>query len=277
VEFKIKKKEHHNLYRYKQEELTIAENFSNEIEKELGDFIKAIVLFGSSTRKNEFTPESDIDILIIVDDIKTELTAEFVEAYRIIVEKIAFKISKKLHITTMKLTNFWEYVRAGDPIIINILRDGVPLIDTGFFEPLQILLREGRIRPTMESVWVYFSRAPATLYNSKWHILQAVVDLYWAIIDSAHAALMAVNEIPPTPSHVADLLKEKMAKKGLIKQKYINTMKKFYELSKKIIHREIREIKGKEFDKLYKEADEFVDAMRMFIDEKQKQEIKNKS
>ncbi|MCJ7757484.1 MAG: hypothetical protein MUP24_05005, partial [Gillisia sp.] len=83
---------------------------------------------------------SDIDILIIIDDVRAELTAEFVEAYRVIVEKIAFKISKKLHITTLKLTNFWDYTRAGDPIVINMLRDGIPLMDYGFFEPLQILL-----------------------------------------------------------------------------------------------------------------------------------------
>ncbi len=68
------------------------------------------------------------------------LTPEFVETYRIIVEKLALKHSKRLHITTLKLTNFWEYMRVGDPIGLNILRTSLPLYDVGFFEPLQQLL-----------------------------------------------------------------------------------------------------------------------------------------
>ena len=26
-------------------------------------------------------------------------------------------------------TTFWEYIRAGDPVGVNILRDGVPILD----------------------------------------------------------------------------------------------------------------------------------------------------
>jgi len=110
------------------------------------------------------------------------------------------------------MTSFWEYIRNGDPIAINILRDGVALIDTGFFEPLQVLLRRGRIRPTQESIWLYFIRAPNTLHNSKWHILQATLDIYWACVDACHAALMKIGETPPTPEHVADLLEDKLVK-----------------------------------------------------------------
>jgi len=274
LHFNIKTKQHHNITKYNKADFDVVVQLSEELEKELGEFVKALVLFGSSAKGVAVANKSDIDVVIIIDDIKYELTAEFVEAYRIIVEKTAFRISKQLHITTVKLTNFWEYVRTGDPVMINMLRDGVPIIDSGFFEPLQALLQQGRIRPTMESVWTYFSKAPSTLYNSKWHILQGVVDLYWAVIDSAHAALMCIGEIPPTPAHVSELLETRMAKKGLIKHSYVATMKKFYDLSKKILHREVREISGKEFDALYREADEFVDAMSKFIEFKNRQNTK---
>ncbi|MFO8241301.1 MAG: hypothetical protein R6T90_09945, partial [Dissulfuribacterales bacterium] len=62
-----------------------------------------------------------------------------VEAYRVIVEKIISKTSERLHITTLKFTNFWEYIRGGDPVGLNMLRGGIPLIDSGFFEPMQQL------------------------------------------------------------------------------------------------------------------------------------------
>ncbi|MBW2999415.1 hypothetical protein KY339_01980, partial [Candidatus Woesearchaeota archaeon] len=182
------------------------------------------------------------------------------------IQKIISEVSKRLHITSMRLTSFWEYVKSGDPVAINILRDGVAIIDSGFFEPLQALLKQGRIRPTSESVWSYFTRAPATLHNSKWHIMQATLDLYWAVIDAAHAALMRLKQIPPSPIHVADMLDEKMVKKKLLDKKYVETMRKFYNLSKMITHREIREIKGDEYEGYYKEAEEFVNVIKAFIE-----------
>ena len=145
------------------------------------------------------------------------------------------------------------------------MREGVALLDTGFFDPLHALLVKGRIRPSPESVWTYFTRAPKTIHNSKWHILQAVLDLYWAVIDSSHASLMKLGEIPPSPDHVADLLELKMVRPGLIDRKYAATMRKFYHLQKRIVYREVKEISGAEYDLLLKEAQGFVSSMEKFI------------
>jgi len=272
MKFKIEKKTHPNISKYKQVEIKIATAFGNDILKELKEYIKGIILFGSTVKEEKpiVAGEHDIDILIIVDDLAVKLTPEFVEAYRIIVEKTALKHSKRLHITTLKLTNFWEYMRIGDPVGINMLRSGYPLYDSGFFAPLQSLLRNGRVKPTQESVWTYFAKAPATLKNSKWHLLQATLDLYWGVIDSAHAALMAVGELPPSPAHVADLMDEKLVKRKLIRKKYVETMEKFYNLSKMIVHRKLQEIKGPEYESYYKEAEEFIEEMRKLIEEKLK-------
>lgn len=270
MEFKIEKRINPNIARYREEDLKVARAFAKDILKEFKEFIKAIALFGSTVKaeKPAIGGEKDIDILIVVDDLSTQVTPEFVEAYRIIMEKKVLKHSRRLHITTIKFTNFWEYMRAGDPVGINILRSGLALYDTGFFGPLQALLKTGRIKPSEESIWTYFARAPSTLKNSRWHILQATLDLYWAVIDSAHAVLMTVGEIPPSPSHVAGLMEKKLADKKLIKPKYVETMEKFYTLSKMIVHRQIQEIKGEEYEKYFKEAQEFVEEMRKFIEDK---------
>lgn len=270
MKFKIEKAKHPNISKYRQVDLRIATAFGNEVLKELKEYVKAIVLFGSTVKaeKPVIAGEKDIDVLIIIDDVSTKITPEFVEAYRIIIRKVAIKHSKRLHITTLKFTNFWEYMRVGDPIGINMLRTALPLYDSGFFEPLQSLLRNGRIRPSQESVWTYFARAPTTLKNSRWHLLQATLDLYWGVIDSAHAALMSIGEIPPSPGHVADFMQKKLVKHRLIKAKYVETMRKFYNLSKLIVHRQIQEIKGQEFETYYKEAEEFIEEMRKLIDKK---------
>jgi|FLOH01.1.fsa_nt_gi predicted nucleotidyltransferase/uncharacterized protein (UPF0332 family) len=263
LEFKIEKRKRKNIDRYHKTDIDLAYDFSKKIYKEFGKFIKAIVIFGSTARKKNNS--KDIDILLIVDDITMVLSRELIQTYRIITEQVVANVSTKLHITTLRFTNFWEYVRAGDPIAINILRDGFALVDTGFFEPLQALLYQGRIRPTPEASWVYFSKAPQTIANSKWHLLQATIDLYWSVVDSAHAALMKLNEVPPSPEHVHELLEQKMVKTGLINKKYPAVMRRFYDLMKMITNRDIKEISGAQYTEYLKEAQEFVQTMEDFL------------
>ncbi|MBU0469865.1 MAG: nucleotidyltransferase domain-containing protein [Nanoarchaeota archaeon] len=265
MEFKIQKKENENVHKYPTEDMKIANGFAQSLNNELGDFLMSVIIFGSAVRR-QASPESDIDVLVITDDTRFQLSEALIEAYRIIVEKVVVRTSPKLHITSMTFTSFWEYAKAGDPVVVNILRDGVALMDTGFFEPLQILLKKGRIRPSEESIWRYYGRSPQTLLNSRWHILQATLDLYWAVIDSAHAALMRAKEIPPTPEHVADLLDKVFVKHNQLEKKYVETMKRFYHLSKMITHREVKEIKGPAYEKYYEEAQDFVRRMKSLIE-----------
>lgn len=268
MEFKVQRQPRPNAEKYSKEHFDIAYKFAEKGYKEFGTFIKCIVLFGSATREQTPSPEGDIDILIVIDDMSIELRPEVVQTYRIIVQKLIGDISQRLHITTLKLTSFWEYVKAGDPVAVNILRDGVALIDTGMFDPLQMLLRQGRIRPTPEAVWSYFVRAPATILNSKWHVLQACVDLYWAVVDAAHAALMRVDEIPPSPKHVAALLDDALVKRGMLDKKYPIIMQNFFDLMKKITHREIKSVRGLDYDRYCLDAEDFINQMKRIVESK---------
>lgn len=266
MEFETKEKTHPNIRTYSAEDFKLAKEFAEKMQKELqGGFLKAAILFGSTARKEKTIHEPDIDILLIINDLTMILSPEVVEAYRVITRNIASKVSKRLHITTFKITSFWDYLRNGDPVAVNILRDGVPLYDSGFFEPAQALLFQGRIRPTKESVWTYFTRAPNTIKSAEWHLLQASIDLYWAVIDAAHAALMHYGEVPPSPGHVADMINMKLVKNRLCSKREADTMRFFYELSKKITHRQKIEVTGKEYDSYLQTAKQFVDVMEKII------------
>ena len=265
MQFRIQKKDDDSLQRYATEDLKIANLFSKRLKEEFKDFLVGVIVFGSSARRRT-SEKSDIDILVIGDDVDFKMTSAFIETYRLVMEKVIAKTSSRLHITSMTLSSFWEYSRAGDPVVINILRDGVSLFDRGFFDPLQKLLRTGKIKPSEESVWRYYARAPKTLTNSRWHVLQATLDLYWAVIDSAHAALMKAQQIPPSPDHMADMLEKVFVKSKRLEKRYAETMKRFYRLSKMITHREVREIKGQEYELYFKEAEDFVIRMRKLID-----------
>ncbi|MBI4450768.1 nucleotidyltransferase domain-containing protein [Candidatus Woesearchaeota archaeon] len=266
MDFQLRRKEHPVMTRYSKDDIELARTFANRMYKEFGNFLRAVVLFGSAAKPGVHRSESDIDMLCIVDDASIQMTPELAQTYRIITEKIIGQLSPRFHVTSIKLTSFWEYVRSGDPIGINILRDGIALIDTGLFDPLQVLLKQGRIRPTKESIYSYLIRAPNTLHNAKWHIMQATLDLYWAAIDAAHAALMTLGEIPPAPENVPELLRERMVKAGLLDHKYVKTMDRLYHLSRMIIHRETKEVSGEEFTHHYREAEEFVEVMRQFVE-----------
>ncbi len=269
MEFTIQQRKHPNLPKYPTEELTLGREFAIQIHKELGEFLKAAVLFGSAARHTQSNlPQqtNDIDVLLLINDLTIIASEEVITAYRVIVSKTAGKVSSRLHINTLKLTTFWDYIRMGDPIVINMLRDGIPLYDNGLFEPLQYLLFQGRIRPTKEAMWTYYSRAPMTIQSAEWHVLQATTDLYWAVIDAAHAALIKIGEVPPTPGHVHELLQEKLAKKNLISKKAASTMHMFYDLNKKITHKEITHLTGEQYEHYLKLCREFVAEMRKVLE-----------
>jgi uncharacterized protein (UPF0332 family) len=271
MDFKVKKRKIEEKEQYHKNDVDIAYQFARKVHKEFGIFLRAVVLFGSTTEIKPGQPgkvkhAGDIDILMIVDDVTYFLSPEVVETYRVVVQKMIVGTSKRLHVTTLKFTSFWEYVRIGDPVGINMIRNGVALLDTGFFYPLQLLLHQGRLRPTPEAVHAYYSRAPTTLFNSRWHIIQATLDLYWAVIDAAHAALMMQGMIPPPPKHVAEALEEKLVKKKVLDKKHVKTMQTFYTLSKMILHRKIKDIDGKTYEKYYTDARAFVDAIKKVVE-----------
>ncbi len=242
----------------------IAYQFTTLVHKELGDLVRAVVLFGSASREPAKKPH-DIDILIIIDDVHVTFTAELQQAYRIIVENCVRHVDTRLHITTLRFSNFWEYVRTTDPIVATILRDGIAILDTGFFGPMQLLLRQGRLRPTHEAMWSYWARAPQLTLASKWKLMLGIIDLYWAVINSAHAALMAAGVTPQTPEHVPQLLKEHFVDKGLLDEHYARIAERFFTLQKDIYARRIETVAGARYDRLFEEADDFVKRMRTLL------------
>src|SRR3989338_8940008 len=211
MKFEIKYNESRSKGSYAQQDFELAKIFSKKVYNENGEYIRAIILIRSTAKGQQKT--DDVDILIVLDDVKIQFNEEIVQTYRVILQKIIANTNpKKLHIQSMKFTSFWEYVRAGDPVATNILRYGIALVDTGFFDPLQMLLDQGRIRPTPESIANYFSLAPANLERAEGHILAATVDLYWAVVNSAHAAVMHYGEVPPSPEHVTEILQRTLVK-----------------------------------------------------------------
>jgi predicted nucleotidyltransferase len=265
--FSPAKRTHHKLRVPKADDTDVATRFTTEIKKELGAFLKASVLFGSCATGTAHDA-SDIDVLLIIDDVTHPITDELTLHYQQLVTKTAAQISKRLHLNTLKLSNFFEYCREGDPVIISMLRDGHVLHDTGFFLPAQLLLQQGRIRPSKEAIWTYYARPENTLRSARKHILSACVDLYWAAIDSSHAALMTVGQVPASPDHVPELLERALVQRGLLPAFVPKVVRELYQLQKSITHRELKEVTGHQYEAYWTETLKAVDALRTVVERK---------
>ena len=239
---------------------SIAYDFATKAYKQFQEVIKSIVLFGSVS-KQEATNNSDIDIIVIVDDCTINWDSELIGWYRTELQKLTEKqnYNKKLHISTVTLTTFWEEVKAGEPLIINVIRYGQPLIDFGgFFEPLKVLLAKGRIRPTPEAIFTAMTRAYENTWKANNSILFSLEMIYWGMVDAAHAALMSENEIPPSPEHIAEYLVQAFVDKKMISKKYPLWFEEIRSLTKEITHGSVKHLSGKRLDELRQNADEFI-------------------
>jgi len=251
------------------DERKIAEDFSKKVHEKFDVLIKSIILFGS-TIKHTNVKGSDIDIIIVVDDATISFDEKLITWYREelgkIIETNPYK--KDLHINTVKLTTWWDDLSRGDPTVINVLRYGEAIIDRGgFFSPLKILLQEGRINPTPESMYIILNRVPLHILRSKQSKLGAIEGIFWAMTETAQSLLMAIKILPPSPEHIPILLKKHLVDKKLLKMKYPVWLRDIYDLHKKIMHQEIINLEGKVIDEWQEKSQEFFEKALKIINE----------
>lgn len=250
-------------------ERDIAIDFATKLQQKFDRMVKSSVLFGSQA-KEESSADSDIDIVIIIDDASINWDLELISWYREELAKLiaAQDYGKELHINTIKLTTWWHDLLRGDPVVINILRYGEALIDLGgFFNPIKALLLQGRIKSTPEAVYAALQRAPSHLARSRSAEMSAIEGVYWTLIDSAQAALMTAGLTPPSPEKIPQMLKETFVDKGMLKMNYVNAVRDLYVLHKSIVNNRINSIKGAEIDQWQHTAEAFLSEMTRIINQ----------
>ncbi len=249
------------------DEKDIAMEFATKVHQKFDTIVKATILFGSSVKKDDSV--ADIDIAIIIDDASINWDLELIAWYREELAKITSLDPnvENLHISTIKLTTWWHDLLHGDPVVINMLRYGEALIDSGgFFNPLKALLLQGKIHSTPEAVYMALQRSPAHLARSISSTLNAFEGIYWSMVDAAQAALMTAGKLPPSPEHIPLMLRETFADRGLLKMEYITWYRDVFVIHKSIAHGERKRISGKEIDEWQEKAEQFMKEMSRLID-----------
>lgn len=262
-----KKKEYPTLQLKLESEIAL--DFATKAYEKFNKMIKSVVLFGSSV-KQESVAGSDIDVIIIIDDVSIVWDQELIAWYREELDKLLRQnpYEKNLHINTIKLSLWWDDLLKGDPVIMNVLRYGEAMIDfAGFFEPLKFLLLNGKIKSTPESIYNCLQRAPTHFLRSKAAELNSIEGLYWAMVDASHAALIAAGIPPASPEHISGDLKEVFVNRGMLKMKYVVWYRDLLILHKKIVHGEITDLKGVEIDMWQERTQEFMNVMAELVNQ----------
>ncbi|MEM1536106.1 MAG: nucleotidyltransferase domain-containing protein [Candidatus Pacearchaeota archaeon] len=249
------------------DEYEIAYDFATKVYEKFGKLIKSIILFGS-TAKKKAVKGSDIDLIILIDDCSVQWDQELIAWYREEIAKLVREnpYIKPLHINTVRLSTWWNELLRGEPVIINIIRYGQALIDFGgFFNPLKVLLAQGKIKSTPEAIYIMLQRAPTHLLRTKAALLNSIEGMYWAFVDASHAALIAAKKLPPSPEHIGEMLKETFVSAKLLDPKYVSWYEEIYKLAHDILHGRRLEIRAKEIEEWQKRTELFLQEMAKIV------------
>lgn len=244
------------------------EQYVAAVVGKFGKYIKAVAMWGSKKTKVSVAKKGkthDIDVAIIVDDtdVRRMTRGELKDKLFQRLLEMAYPVSQKLHPQPYLLTEFWQYVLEGNPVLYNVLRDGVILYDTGFFMPVQMLMKMGNIKPSKESIDKHIFVAGELLKLTQNTMLTKMsYDLEQAVVSSAQAVLMELGYRPPAPSETPKFVMDILVnKEKLVPEKYAKMAETVIRNYKDIEHKDKKEYTGKEWDSHLEQTKDFVKKM----------------
>ena len=258
--------------------ISVVKAFAKEVLKKYGENVKAIVMMGSVARK-EFKDISDIDVFVVIDDTNMEINSEIKEKIDEDLDKLSEKIpgskikkkgpdGKEEEVNllsvqpTYTLTEFWDYARVAHPIIYNFIKEGIPIYDSGFFEPVKKLLNMGKIPSTREAIENYMEGAPKKIMRAKTvKLLMLAEDSYYAMLNTSQAVLMFMGIEPPVPNKAYEEVKKYLVEPGILEPEYAEWLREIIDIRKKIEHKELTEVKGEFVDVWLGRSEKFIDKM----------------
>ncbi len=247
--------------------LRVAQIHKSLVLKKFEKYVYSYVIGGSLVR-GEAIRTSDVDVYIIIDDtdVKRMSRLELKEKLRNIIYSYVLQagelagVKNKLSPQVYLLTEFWEGVKDANPIFYTFLRDGVPFYDRGGFLPWKLLLKMGKIRPSPEAIDGFMSVGDKTQEIARRKLLDIVLgDIFYGVSMPTQGLLMLYG-LPPTNVYetVKEFKKIFVDKEKLVEKKYFDILEeimiKYY---KGWEHQKIKEISGKEVERLLKNAEEY--------------------
>ena len=254
----------------------ISEIHKSMVLKKFEKYIVSYVL-GGSLVQGTATPESDIDVFVIIDDtdVKKMSRTELRDKLRSIIVSMGMEagqmtgIHNKINIQVYILTDFWENVKDANPVIFTFLRDGVPFYDRGTFMPWKQLLQMGRVKPSTEAIEMFKSSGKQFMDRINLKIRDIVMeDLFWAILTPSQAALMLYGIPPTTPKETPKVMREILVEKEqLIEEEFVKTLEDVLKIRKDFEHGTVKSISGTEMDDYVKRSQKYLERLDALFSE----------
>ena len=241
--------------------LKSSEEFKKRMLGMFKDYIKSIIVFGSFM-KGQGTGKSDVDVYTIFDDTKMPLKKFDSIRSRIDedIYKVAASIDPRLHPQPIiALTEFIKGIRYTNPVFFNIIREGYAIYDTGFFIPMRKLLEWGEFPITPEAAHMRMEGVPRRITRVKGVKTYIIAeDLFYAMLDAAQAVLMYIGIGPPAPKTAAKEVRKHLVEAGLLEEEYAKMLEDVCVFRKKVEHKEVDDISGKEVDEWIKKTEKYI-------------------
>jgi predicted nucleotidyltransferase/uncharacterized protein (UPF0332 family) len=252
-------------------QLKLAEKYKDEILRRYKNIVKAVILFGSYVR-GDYHEKSDIDILVVIDDVTARFTPEMKDEFDDKLYRLAKDISEDITVQpAWTLTEFWDMARIGHPLLFTIVRDGWALYDTGFFIPVRKLLELGKIPTTLEAVEKFMETAPQKIRRvEEIKLMMVAEDLYYSMLNSSQAVLMYMGVNPPSPKHTPLDVKEHLIHNKLLEENYLQDLEEVINFRKAVEHKDLKEISGQKLDEMIEKAKKYVSRMEQLLLQLQK-------
>ena len=265
--------------------LRVAEIHKSLVLQKFDKYVVSYVVGGSLIRGN-VTKTSDVDSFVIINDtdVKRMPRLELKERlrgmiYQYIAEATALAGVKKdiLNVQIYLLTDFWESVKDAHPVMFTFIRDGVPLYDKGTFLPWKALLKMGRLKPSPEAIDMFMKTAEKTGEFVERRLMDAMIDLYYKVLNPSQALIMLYGSPPPTHKETPKLMKDIFViKEKLLKISEIAVLEKLVNLFREYEHNPKMKIAGSEIDALTKSSDVYIkrlEELRKDIEKRSQEKI----
>jgi predicted nucleotidyltransferase/uncharacterized protein (UPF0332 family) len=230
---------------------------------------------GGSFVRGELKKESDIDVIVIIDDtdVKRMSRFELIEKLRGIIysyisEAMAMAGTKvDFNVQVWLMTDFWERVKDAEPVAFTFIRDGIPLYDRGAFLPWKSLLRMGRIKPSPESIDMFMSSGDKLKDNVDRRIFDILIhDIYWGVMHPTQGLLMLYGLAPQNVYDTAKSFRENFVdKEKLIEKKYADIFDKVaLHYYKGFEHGKVKpgDISGSDVEKMFHDSLDYIKRLK---------------
>jgi len=265
------------------EALKVSMVHQDMVLKKFDKYIVSYVISGS-IMYGKYKPDSDIDVYVLVDDtdVKRMTRAELKDKLRAMIISMGFQAkemtgcTREFHIQVYILTDWWESLRESHPVIVDFLRNGVPLYDKGLYVAWKQLLITGRIKPSQEAIDMFKSSGEQIMKRINWKLTEILFDdIFLATLTPMQAALMSYGVSPPAPKMTPDLVREVFVKKEkLLEPEYADILEEIITIHKDIEHNVKKEVKGVEVDEMVVKANKFLKRLdKLFEDIAERKEI----